>query len=113
MASPGGVPAGTVGASTPLPPEAEGATARRSWGTNVREVGSDAELRKALVDAGTQTVSTAVRFRGDHALNGSHARRLLSTSARRGAKSARRLSPSSPTWASRHVLCGPCFSAAC
>lgn len=59
MASPGGVPAGLVGASTPLPPEAEGAAARRTWGTNVREVGSDAELREALVEAGTQTVSTA------------------------------------------------------
>jgi hypothetical protein len=61
MASPGtsGEPAGAVGASTPLPPEADLRSTRRSWGTNVREVGSDAELREALVESGTQTVSAS------------------------------------------------------
>ena len=68
MALPGGTPAGLVGASTPLPPEAESSTALRSWGANVREVGSDAELREALVEAGTQTVSRAECSRGDRAL---------------------------------------------
>ena len=63
MASPaaGDVPAGTVGASTPLPPEMDSAVARRSWGANVREVGSDAELREALLEAGPQTVRSVAR----------------------------------------------------
>jgi hypothetical protein len=52
-----GVPAGAVGASTPLPPAASAVAERNSsWGPNVRAVGSDAELREVLVRAGSQTV---------------------------------------------------------
>jgi hypothetical protein len=105
MASPdaSGVPAGSIGASTPLPPEADSAAARRSWGKNVREVGSDAELREALLEAGPQTVRAAALLSPSPCAHSAHERRLLLTSARRGARSARRSSPSWRTWASRHA----------
>ncbi len=55
-ALPDGVPAHAVGAMEPLPADGSAAAQRSSWGGSVREVGSDAELREALVQAGQQTV---------------------------------------------------------
>jgi hypothetical protein len=51
-----GAPAHAVGATEPLPADGSAAAQRSSWGGSVREVGSDAELREALVQAGQQTV---------------------------------------------------------
>ena len=54
MAAPG-VPAGAIGAMEPLPPPAPNTTPPRDWTANVRDVGSDAELREALLEAGPCT----------------------------------------------------------